>query len=118
MDPTPSSISLYWSRLFGAKILLCGYKVAGLYNGSPPTARALNWPHCRKNEMRPISCTRWVVGDGERASGDSQGDQSDPARPRHTKVQMAASGCETDDKCDDQRLEGVEKNLILLLLRS
>ena len=48
MDPTPSSISLYWTRLFGAKILLCGYKVAGLYDGSPPTARALNWPHCRK----------------------------------------------------------------------
>ena len=23
MDPTPSSISLYWTRLFGAKILLC-----------------------------------------------------------------------------------------------
>ena len=42
MDPTPSSISLYWARLFGAKILLCGYKVAGLYDGSPPTARALN----------------------------------------------------------------------------
>jgi len=59
MDPTPSSISLYW-RLFGAKILLCGYKVAGLYDGSPPTARALNCPHCRKNEMRPISCTRWA----------------------------------------------------------
>ncbi len=48
MDPTPSSISLYWIRLFGAKILLCGYKVAGLSNGSPPTARALNCPHCRK----------------------------------------------------------------------
>ena len=60
MDPTPSSISLYWTRLFGAKILLCGYKVAGLYDGSLPTARALNWPHCRKNEMRPVSCTRWA----------------------------------------------------------
>ena len=60
MDPPPSSISLYWPRLFGAKILLYGYKVAGLYDGSPPTARALNWPHCRKNEMSPISCTRWA----------------------------------------------------------
>ena len=40
MDPTPSSISLYWTRLFGAKILLCGYKVAGLYAGSPPTELA------------------------------------------------------------------------------
>ena len=55
---------------------------------------------------------------GKRVSGDPQGDQSDPARPRHTNVQMAASGCETDGRCDDQRLEGVEKNLILLFVRS
>lgn len=60
MDPTLSFISLYWTRLFGAMILLCGYRVAGLYDGSPPTARALNWPHCRGNEMKPISCSRWA----------------------------------------------------------
>ncbi len=58
MDPTLSFISLYWTRLFGAMILLCGYRVAGLYDGSPPPARALNWPHCRGNEMKPIS--RWA----------------------------------------------------------
>ena len=117
MDPIPSSISLYWTRLFGAMIILRWYRVAGLYDGSPPTARALNWPHCRGNEMRTISCTRWA-GDGQRASGNPQGAQSDPARPRNAKTQMAASGCETDGKCDDQRLDGLEKNLILLLLRS
>jgi hypothetical protein len=33
-------------------------------------------------------------------------------------AQMAASGFKADGKCNNQRLEGVEKNLILLLVRS
>ena len=45
MDPTPL-LSVYWSRLFGAKILLCGYKVAGYI-------RRLS-PYCSRIELATL----------------------------------------------------------------